>query len=204
VVVDDAHAAARAAERVGFPVVLKVADRTVVHKTERGLVRVGLRSAAAVADAVRAFATELGRERVPVLVQPVVGGVEIALGVVRDPGFGPMVMVAAGGVATGILDDRTFLLPPSTRRDAARAIRSLRVWPLLQGYRGSPPADVEALVDVLVRLGELASDVPEVAEADLNPVLCTPQGVVLVDVKVRLAPAAPLDPGVPRRLRPVG
>ncbi|WP_310529256.1 acetate--CoA ligase family protein, partial [Nocardioides sp.] len=178
--------AARLASELGFPVVVKVADRDIVHKTDRGLVRVGLESAGEVIAATRAFADELGRDDVPVLVQPVIKGVEVALGVVRDPGFGPLVMVAAGGVATGILDDRTFLLPPFTKRDAARAIRSLRIWPLLDGYRGAEPIETDDLEQMVVALGELALDVPEIAELDLNPVMCTPAGTVLVDVKVRL------------------
>ena len=91
--------AAEAAEKFGFPVALKVADHDIVHKTDRGLVRVGLASAARWPP-LSALRQELGRDEVPVLVQPVVEGVEIALGVARDPGFGPLVMVAAGGVAT--------------------------------------------------------------------------------------------------------
>ena len=193
--------AARLASELGFPVVVKVADRDIVHKTDRGLVRVGLESAGEVIAATRAFADELGRDDVPVLVQPVVKGVEVALGVVRDPGFGPLVMVAAGGVATGILDDRTFLLPPFTKRDAARAIRSLRIWPLLDGYRGAEPIETDDLEQMVVALGELALDVPEIAELDLNPVMCTPAGTVLVDVKVRLAAGAGTRAGLPRQLR---
>jgi acyl-CoA synthetase (NDP forming) len=193
--------AARLASELGFPVVVKVADRDIVHKTDRGLVRVGLGSAAEVADAVRGFADELGRDDVPVLVQPVVAGVEVALGVVRDPGFGPLIMVAAGGVATGILDDRVFLLPPFTQTDAARAIRSLRIWPLLDGYRGAEPIDTDDLEQMVVALGELALDVPEIAELDLNPVMCTPTGTVLVDVKVRLAAGTGTRSGLPRQLR---
>ena len=126
------------------------------------------------------------------------------MGVVRDPGFGPLVMVAAGGVATGILDDRAFLLPPFTKTDAARAIRSLRIWPLLDGYRGSTPIDTTDLEEMVVALGELALDVPEIAELDLNPVMCTPAGTVLVDVKVRLEDASPVHAGVPRQLRMPG
>ena len=193
--------ASELASTLGFPVAVKVADRDIVHKTDRGLVRVGLESAAEVIAATRAFEHELGRADVPVLVQPVVSGVEIALGVVRDPGFGPLVMVAAGGIATGILDDRAFLLPPFTQSDAVRAIRSLRTWPMLEGYRGAARTDTDRLERVLVALGELSVDVPEVAELDFNPVMCTPTDVVLVDVKVRLAEASPVNAGIPRQLR---
>ena len=203
-VAPDPLEAAHLADTFGFPVAVKVADSNVVHKTDRGLVRVGIGSTAEVIAATRAFARELGRDEVPVIVQPVVGGVEVALGVVRDPGFGPLVMVAAGGVATGILDDRAFLLPPFTERDAARAVRSLRIWPLLDGYRGSPRTDIDGLVGVLVTLGQLAIDVPEIAELDFNPVMCAPSETVLVDVKVRLEEASPINAGVPRQLRTPG
>jgi acyl-CoA synthetase (NDP forming) len=197
----DPLAASQAAEQIGFPVAVKVADRTVVHKTDRGLVRVGLKSAAEVMSAVRAFEDELGHGDVPVLVQPVVGGVEVALGVVRDPGFGPLVMVAAGGTATDLWADRAFLLPPIGSDDAARALRSLRIWPLLDGFRSSAPVDVAGLQELVVALGALAAEVPQVAELDLNPVLVSPNGCALVDVKVRLEHGVRLDAGVPRQLR---
>ena len=123
------------------------------------------------------------------LVQPLGSGVEIAVGLVRDPVFGPMVMVAAGGIALDVWDDRAFLMAPVSAADAARAVRSLRVWPLLAGHRGQAPVDVAALEGVVVAVGSLADEVPEVAELDLNPVLVTPEGCALVDVRLRLAPA---------------
>ena len=193
--------AARVASDLGYPVVVKVAARDVVHKTDRGLVRVGLRSPDEVVTAVREFETELGRDDVAVLVQPVVRGVEVALGIVRDPGFGPLVMVAAGGVATAILDDRAFLIPPFSRRDAGRAVRSLRMWPLLDGYRGAEPIDTGDLEQLVVALGELALDVPEVVELDVNPVMCTPSATVVVDVKMRLAGESGPRAQLPRQLR---
>ncbi len=200
-VADDPVVAAGLAQTIGFPVAVKVADRTIVHKTERGLVRVGLQSAPEVIAATRAFADELGQEHVSVIVQPVVAGVEIALGITRDPRFGPLVMVAAGGIATELLADRAFLLPPFTRQDAARAVRALRIWPLLEGYRNTPGADTARLERLLVTLGNLAVEVPEVAELDLNPVVCTATDAVLVDIKVRIGEASPARAGVPRQLR---
>jgi acyl-CoA synthetase (NDP forming) len=201
VVAHDSLAAAEAATAMGYPVAVKVADEHIVHKTDRGLVQVGLRSSGEVMAAVARFEHELGQDEVPVLVQPLVPGVEVALGVVRDPGFGPLVMVAAGGVATGLLDDRAFLLPPISVRDADRALRSLRIWPMLNGYRGAEPVDTAALQRAVCSLGRLAAEVPEVFELDLNPVMVSPEGARFVDVKVRLAPANPVDAGVPRRLR---
>jgi acyl-CoA synthetase (NDP forming)/GNAT superfamily N-acetyltransferase len=197
-------AAATVAAELGYPVAVKVATGSVVHKTERGLVRTGIADEAQLRDTLGAFAAELGRDDTAVLVQPMATGVEMALGVVRDPAFGPLVMVGAGGVVTELWDDRVFLVPPLTRRDVARALRSLRTWPLLAGYRGTAPADVEALEEVTARLGRLVEEVPEVAELDLNPVVVTRAGAVLVDVKVRLDASGSPDAGVPRRLRRPG
>lgn len=203
-VAQDPLSATQAAVELGFPVAVKVADQNVVHKTDRGLVRVGLGSVAEVLSTVRAFEDELARPEVPVLVQSMVRGVEIALGIVRDPVFGPLVMVAAGGVATELWADRVFLIPPLNGADAARALRSLRIWPLLDGYRGSSRVDVTALEELVVALGAIAAEVPQIAELDLNPVVATADGCALVDVKVRLAPWAAVNAGVPRQLRRPG
>jgi acyl-CoA synthetase (NDP forming) len=161
-----------------------------VHRSDRGLVQVGLRTVADVGAAVLAFAAELGREDVPVLVQPMESGVELAVGLVRDPVFGPLVMVATGGVAIDVWDDRAFLLAPVSASDAARALRSLRTWPLLAGHRGSTPCDVTAVEELVVAVGRIGEEVPQVAELDLNPVLVGTDGLRVVDLKVRLAPAS--------------
>ena len=201
VLANDPEEAGRAAEAIGYPVALKVADPTILHKTDRGLVRVGLRSAPEVAAAVEAFRAELRTDSVDVRVQPVLGGVEVACGLVRDEVFGPLVRVAAGGVTTEILQDEVHLLPPIATVDAARALRGLRLWPLLDGYRGSERLDVESLEALVVAVGQLAADVPQVSDLDLNPLVVTPDGVHCVDVKVRLQAPASMDAGIPRRLR---
>jgi acyl-CoA synthetase (NDP forming)/GNAT superfamily N-acetyltransferase len=195
--VDAAVAAAAAA---GLPAALKVADADVVHKTERGLVRVGLATLAEVEGAARAFAAEVGHDDVDILVQPMLDGVEIAVGIVRDPGLGPLVMVAPGGTATELWHDSHLLLAPVSDADVRRALRSLRTWPLLAGFRGSAHVDVDALAELVVAVGALATEVPEVAELDLNPVLVRADGVTLVDVKIRLAPGTASD-DQPRSLR---
>jgi acyl-CoA synthetase (NDP forming) len=189
-----------AAAAAGLPAALKVADADVVHKTERGLVRVGLATLAEVEGAARAFAAEVGHDDVDILVQPMLDGVEIAVGIVRDPGLGPLVMVAPGGTATELWHDSHLLLAPVSDADVRRALRSLRTWPLLAGFRGSAHVDVDALAELVVAVGALATEVPEVAELDLNPVLVRADGVTLVDVKIRLAPGTASD-DQPRSLR---
>jgi acyl-CoA synthetase (NDP forming)/GNAT superfamily N-acetyltransferase len=190
------------AARVGYPVAVKVEVPEVVHRTEQGLVRVGLADAEQTDRAVRQMANRAGLppDTLPVWVQPVRHGVELALGVVRDPVFGPVVMVAAGGVATDVLDDRAFLRPPFDEHDARRAVQSLRCFPLLEGHRGAAPADTAALCTLMAGLGELADEVPEVAELDLNPVLVHHGGIDVVDLKLRLAEPAVLGDGALREL----
>jgi acyl-CoA synthetase (NDP forming)/GNAT superfamily N-acetyltransferase len=175
--------AAAAAGKMGFPVVVKTAVPSVVHKVEDGLVRTALGDSAAVAEAATAV---MDKVRGPVLVQQQVKGPEIALGVVRDPGLGPLVMVASGGTFLSLWSDQQFLLPPIERSDAEAALAALRTWPLLNGYRGEPPVDVDALADLIVRVGDFAVEQPDVAELDLNPVVLTETGPCCVDVKLRL------------------
>jgi acyl-CoA synthetase (NDP forming) len=211
-VVVGAEQAVAAADHSGYPVVIKAADPTVVHKTDRGLVRTGLTTPSAVRQAAAAMTAELGEGpegHDALLVQPQVGagepGVELAFGVVRDPSFGPLVMVAAGGVAIDVWADRVFLMPPLRQGEAARALRRLRIWPLLAGHRGSGPADIAGLEAMLLGLGRLSLDVPELAELDLSPVIALPADVAsspiaCVDVKLRLAepvqPTAGEAPGL--------
>jgi acyl-CoA synthetase (NDP forming)/GNAT superfamily N-acetyltransferase len=184
-----ADASVEVADRVGYPVVVKVADPDIVHKTDRGLVVSDLRTAAEVRSAVTRIYRTLAVDAAQVLVQrQVTGGVELAVGMVRDPAFGPLVMVAAGGVATDVWADQTFLIPPVTDLDAARAIRSLRIWPLLAGHRGSPARNLDGLGQLVQAVAALAVDLPEIAELDLNPVIVTADNLALVDVKIRVEP----------------
>ena len=171
------------ARTMGFPVVVKTAVPAVVHKVEDGLVKTQLADSTAVAEAATAV---MGKVPGPVLVQRQVKGPEIALGLVRDPGLGPLVMVASGGTLLSLWADQQFLLAPVDPTDARAALTALRTWPLLNGYRGETPVDVDALVDLIVRVGDFAVDRPDVAELDLNPVVLTADGPVCVDVKLRI------------------
>jgi acyl-CoA synthetase (NDP forming) len=181
--------AVRCAEAIGFPVVVKAASPAIVHKTDRGLVATRLDGVDEVRAAVDRFQATLMDQSTPVLVQrQVAQGVELVVGGYRDPAFGPLVMVGAGGVETEIAADRSFLLPPVTDVDAASALRALRMWPLLTGYRGAPPADHETVEQIVQFVARLMQDIPEVSELDLNPVIAHPHGVSCVDAKVRLEP----------------
>jgi acyl-CoA synthetase (NDP forming) len=196
--------AAAAADRLGYPVVLKSADPDLVHKTDSGGVRLGLNGAAAVLDAFPPVAAA-GRPGAGVLVQKqLTEPVELAAGLAHDSQFGSVVLLGLGGVHTDLLGDRALRLVPMTDLDAGRMWRSLRAAPLLTGYRGTPPVDTAALENLLLRLGRLAEDFPEVAELDLNPVLAGPDGVVAVDAKLRLAPVGAEPDPLLRRLSAAG
>jgi acyl-CoA synthetase (NDP forming) len=121
--------------------------------------------------------------------------------VTHDPSFGPLVLFGLGGVTAELLADRALRIVPLTDEDARRLVRSLRGSPLLFGYRGRPPVDVTALEDLLLRVGRLADEIPEVREMDLNPVIVSPSGAVAVDLKIRCARAAERLPPDFRRMR---
>ncbi len=204
VVVDDADAAVAAAAELGFPVVLKAASPDLVHKTERGGVRLHLTDADAVRAAFAGMSADLGEEMGGAVVQTMESaGLEMIVGVTRDDAFGSLVLLGMGGTQAELLRDTTLRIVPLTDVDAAEMVRSLRTSPLLFGYRGSPEVDVAALEDAVLRIGLLAEHVPEIAELDCNPMIVSPDGVRVVDVKVRLAPIPPGPPPGVRRLRDV-
>jgi acyl-CoA synthetase (NDP forming) len=187
-----ADEAAALADRLGYPVAVKLASRTVVHKTDVGGVRLNLADAAAVRRAfaeVRAAATAGGRPDAAdgVVVQPMVtGGVEVLAGVTQDPLFGPLVAFGLGGIHVEVLADVCFRVAPLTDHDASDMVRGIRGFPLLQGYRGHPTADLAAVEEVLLRVSRLAEEVPEVGEIDLNPIFALPEGrgCVIADARV--------------------
>lgn len=200
--VTDAEEAAKAAADLGFPVVLKAGSGELVHKSDVGGVRLGLGNGTEVSDAFREMRQALGDQMGDAVVQPMVRpGVETIVGVVHDPSFGPLVMFGLGGTTAELLGDRALRILPLTDLDAHELVRSLRGSPLLFGYRGAPPADVEALEDLLLRVGRLADELDEVAEMDANPVIVSERGAVAVDVKIRLAPSVTGRPADLRRLR---
>ena len=175
--------ALRAAEVVGWPVVLKTAMPELTHKSDVGGVILNLRDGEAIRNAYADMAVRLGPEAVVARLVP--PGVELALGVVRDPQFGPLVMAAAGGVLVEALVDRRFAIPPIDHQRAAGLLDRLAIRSLLHGVRGAPAADVAAIADAMVRLSELALDLGEVIDAlDVNPLISGPDGCVAVDALV--------------------
>jgi acetyltransferase len=186
--------AAAAASNVGFPVAVKLASSTIVHKTDVGGVKIDLKSAEEVKEAFRGIAarlTQISRqdEMEGVIVQRMVsGGVEAIVGVTQDPSFGPLIMFGLGGIFAELLKDVAVRLHPLTDLDARELVSSIKMARLFSGFRGAPPSDVASLEDLLLRLSALVEDVAEIAELDFNPVKVMPQGegYWVVDARVML------------------
>ena len=195
-VVRDAKAAANAASRIGFPVVIKALGPDLVHKTELKAVALDLRDGAAVRSEATAMARRLTARGLALdgfLVQEFVrGGKEVILGMTRDKVFGPLILFGLGGVYVEYLKDVAFGIPPLTDEDARRMIRSIRTYPLLEGVRGEAPSDVEALTDALERFSQMVLDLDGVDEIDLNPVIVLGkgEGYRVVDARFVLGPSA--------------
>jgi acyl-CoA synthetase (NDP forming) len=179
----DAEAAAAAAGRLGYPVVLKVAHPDLTHKSDVGGVRLGL----ADPGAVRSAAADLLAlaDGAAVLVQPQRCGVELLVGGVRDPEFGPVVMAGLGGILVETRRDVRLAVAPVTQTYGVALLRSLRGAAVLDGLRGSAPVDVGAVAAVIAAVGDLMTGNPEIFELDLNPVLATATGCIAVDWRIR-------------------
>ncbi len=181
--VGSAAEAAEAAGALGWPVVLKTDDAAIAHKSDVGGVVLGLDSAAAVTAAYEEMAARLGPKALVMTTAP--AGVELALGIVRDPLLGPVVVVGSGGVLVEILADRALGLPPLDTKAAHRLLGRLAARRLLDGVRGAPPADLEAVAAAVVALSDLAVELGDDIEAlDVNPLRCGPDGALALDALV--------------------
>jgi acetyl coenzyme A synthetase (ADP forming)-like protein len=195
----DPEEAVEAASRLGFPVAVKLDVPAGVRRRDLGEVHLGVADAEHVVAATKSLLTA-GPPEAAVIVQPMApAGVETIVGVVEEPGFGPVVMVGLGGPATEVLGDTAASLVPITRPEALDLISSLKASPMLSGYRGAPVADVGELADLLCRVAQLAEHLPEVIEMRLDPVIAMPDGCLVIDARIRVArPLAP-EPELWRR-----
>ncbi|WP_405943641.1 acetate--CoA ligase family protein [Streptomyces sp. NBC_00932] len=189
------------ADRIGFPVALKIVSPDIVHKTDAGGVRVGVRSAAEVRTAftsivshARAYSPRAAIRGVQVQ-QMVPAGTEVLVGTVTDPTFGKIVAFGLGGVLVEVLKDITFRLAPASHDDALSMLDSVRAAEVLRGVRGGAAVDRAALASLITGVSGLAADFPEIAEIDLNPVFASADGVLAADVRILLDPS----PVTPRR-----
>ena len=196
--------AIEAANRLGFPVVLKAVSPSIIHKHERGLVRLSITDADGVRAAFQRIETSLQQlgdfhpvtpestsrdcTAVDVLVQPMLSGVELFAGAVRDRAIGPVLGFGLGGVTVELLNDVCWRLAPLRDRDAAEMVREFRCAPLLNGHRGRPAVDIGSLQQILLRLSHLMECVPRICQVDFNPVLALPagKGSVIVDARIEV------------------
>jgi len=189
-----AEAAVQAARHLGWPVVLKILSPQVTHKTEVGGVRAGLQNEAEVQAAFSEITANV-QARVPeaqilgVTVQPLVKPIDFELiaGAKQDPGFGPLILFGLGGIFTEVLQDTAIELPPLNLMLAKRLIQRTRVYRLLTGYRNLPPADLDRLAELLIRLAQLVTDFPEIVELDINPLVITQGQPLAVDARMAVA-----------------
>ena len=186
------HDAVASAERMGYPLVAKVQSAEILHKSDVGGVILGLRAREDVEAAVETLSQRmkiLGIELKNLLLQrEVPQGIEALVGVTTDPTFGPLVVCGLGGVLVELLKDVSFRLPPVSDLDAEEMVAKLRSSRLLDGYRGAPPGDRAALLQVIQRISALVELVPELRELDLNPIKVLPPGLgaVAVDGRIRV------------------
>ncbi|MFD8455299.1 acetate--CoA ligase family protein [Streptomyces antimycoticus] len=188
------------ADRIGFPVVLKIVSPDILHKTDAGGVRVGLNSCAEVrgafttiVDNARSYDPKARIQGVQVQQMIPDGGQEVIVGAVTDPTFGKVVAFGLGGVLVEVLKDITFRLAPATEDEALSMLDGIRAAEVLRGVRGGPAVDRAALADLIVRVSRLVADFPEITEVDLNPVFATASGVLAADVRLLVGDPAPQE-----------
>jgi len=191
-VATNATEAAKLAESIGFPVVMKIVSPQILHKTDAGGVVVGVKSAEAAQDAFNQIVANARRYKSDATIdgvqvqQMLAGGQEVIIGAVTDPAFGKLVAFGLGGVLVEVLKDITFRLAPASREDALSMLDSIQAAEILRGVRGSEPVSRDALATLIVNVSQLVNDFPEISELDLNPVFATAKGATAADVRVVL------------------
>ncbi|MGB9915013.1 MAG: acetate--CoA ligase family protein [Candidatus Bathyarchaeales archaeon] len=189
---ETAEEAVKFAEQIGFPVVLKIVSPDIIHKSDAGGVMVNLKTAAEVRSAYGKILENAKRYNstariVGVLVQEMATpSTEVIVGAVKDPQFGQTLMFGLGGIFVELLKDVTFKVAPITREDAQEMVTKVKAYPLLKGYRNTPPTDVDAIVNILLSTSKLVMDHPEIKELDLNPILLYEKGAKTVDARIIL------------------
>ncbi len=180
------------ADEIGYPIVLKIVSPDIIHKSEAGGVLVNLKKTAEVASGYKKIIENAKKYKadakiVGVLVQEMAPqSTEVIVGAIKDPQFGQTVMFGLGGIFVELLKDVNFRVAPITAEDAKEMITQLKAYPLLNGYRNTPPADIDALVAILCSVSRLVMENPEIKELDLNPVMAYPKGAKTVDARIIL------------------
>jgi len=184
--------AVKAAEEIGFPVVLKIVSPDIIHKSDVGGVVLNLKDVKEVKVAYRQIMENVKKHRkdakiVGVIVQEMAPqSTEVIIGAIKDPQFGQTLMFGLGGVFVEILKDVTFRIAPITEEEAREMVTEIKAYPLLKGYRNLPPADIETIVEILLSTSKLVMDHPEIRELDLNPIMVYEKGAKTVDARIIL------------------
>jgi acyl-CoA synthetase (NDP forming) len=185
-------AAISISNEMGFPVVLKISSPDVVHKSDSGGVKLGLANATQVGKAYTEIISSVKQAYAKaqiegVSVQPMAPpGVEVIVGMSKDPQFGPVLMFGLGGILVEVLKDVSFRIVPVTTRDAREMIREIKGYPVLEGYRGQKPASLPALEKLIVKVSQFVEKNPDIKELDLNPIFAYPDKAVAVDARIIL------------------
>jgi acyl-CoA synthetase (NDP forming) len=180
------------AGQIGFPVVLKIVSPDIIHKSDAGGVMVNLKSAVEVRNAYGKILENVKKYNsaaniVGVLVQEMAPqSTEVIVGAIKDPQFGQTLMFGLGGIFVELLNDVTFKVAPITREDAYEMVIKVKAYPLLKGYRNTPPADIDAIISVLLNTSKLVMAYPEIKELDLNPIMVYENGAKTVDARIIL------------------
>lgn len=191
-VAKDVEEAAQFAEETGYPVVLKIVSPDIIHKFDSGGVILNLKSSDEVRHAYNKILANVSKHKpdakiIGVLVQEMApSSTEIIVGATKDPQFGPALMFGLGGIFVEVLKDVAFRIAPITKSEAQEMITEVKAYPILRGYRGQPPADIDAIAEILLNTSRLVMDHPEIKELDLNPIMVYERGAKTVDARIIL------------------
>jgi acetyl-CoA synthetase (ADP-forming) len=188
----DLDEALQAAREIGYPVVIKIISRDIIHKSDVGGVVVNVRSDEEVINACKMIRDNVLRYNpnarisgflVEQMAQPTT---EVIVGMIKDSQFGPAIMFGLGGIFVEVLKDVSFRVVPLTRYDAEEMIKEIKAYPILKGIRGKPPADIEALINIILSVSKMSFEISEINQIDLNPIFTYPKGAITVDARIIL------------------
>lgn len=179
-------------QKMGFPVALKIASPDVIHKSDSGGVKLGINNVAQVKTAYNEIIESVNQQSPGAVIQGVSvqkmvrPGTEVIVGTSKDPQFGPVIMFGLGGIFVEVLKDVSFRIIPVSQRDAQEMIQEIKGYPLLQGYRGKEPANIPALVEMILKISKFVEENPKIKELELNPIFAYADGAVAVDARIIL------------------
>ena len=191
-IAEDETEAVKFAEEIGYPVVLKIVSSDIIHKSDIGGVIINVKDAKDVQNAYKQIMANVKKHKpnakiIGILIQEMAPpSTEVIVGATKDPQFGPAIMFGLGGIFVEVLKDVTFRIAPIKEDEAREMITEVRAYPLLEGYRNTPPADIDAIVEILLKTSRLVTEHEEIKELDLNPIMVYEKGAKTVDARIIL------------------